>query len=81
MQEREERQNLKMGISLDSQVCVNCTYFYRHYVFNKSWGIYTPTYGGHCCYPRLKNRKIYDSCMDFQKGTPEDRYASYRERR
>lgn len=53
-------------------MCINCKHFHRHYV-HKGPPVYTvqwtPLNCGHCAYPRLKDRKAYDTCEHFeQKG-------------
>lgn len=49
----------------ETQVCVNCKHFFRHYT-EDGW----PFYMGHCVYPRLKNRLIYETCENFEKKAP-----------
>lgn len=59
----EEARELRyLGLKMESRVCANCCHFYRHYMKN---GL--PVFVGHCCYPRLKSRKVTDSCVHFER--------------
>ena len=42
-------------------VCANCRFFLRHYLVDGR-----PLECGHCTYPRLKDRKTYDYCDNFE---------------
>lgn len=44
-----------------TEACVNCVHFQQHYRKDGK-----PFYSGHCCYPRLKSRKVFDVCGNFQ---------------
>lgn len=53
----------------DIPFCINCAHFHRHYVvggppvFKVSM---VPLDCGHCAFPRMKERKAYDTCGRFQ---------------
>ena len=47
-------------------LCVNCEHYYQHYQQNGE-----PFASGHCCFPRLKLRKDYDTCEHFKQKNPE----------
>jgi hypothetical protein len=49
-------------ISPELPVCVNCRYFVRHYLRDGR-----PLECGHCVHPRIKNRKTYDYCSNFEQ--------------
>lgn len=56
----------------DVPLCINCEHFCQHYIrggppiFTIWW---CPLDCGHCIYPRLRDRKAYDTCKHFeQKG-------------
>ena len=55
-----------LGIEADTEVCANCEHFCRHYNYH---GILF--YEGHCVYPRIKNRKMTDTCDYFEKRKKE----------
>lgn len=50
----------RLGLEPGTQACINCAHFYQHY--NRDG---ERIYCGTCCYPRLKPRKVYDSCGRF----------------
>lgn len=57
----EEARDLKFyGIEKETQVCANCQHFRRHYDASGN-----PFFLGHCCYPQVKTRKIYENCVHF----------------
>lgn len=45
-------------------MCVNCVHFTRHYVQMLS-NKFIPIADGHCAYPRLKSRRVFDTCNHF----------------
>lgn len=49
--------------------CANCRHFRLHYVRlqDNLPEKYMPTAVGHCVYPRLKDRRAYDRCGDFER--------------
>ncbi len=56
-------------IGPETERCENCRHFCRHYVVvQPNPNVAVPTHCGHCVYPRVKNRKIYDVCQHFEKG-------------
>lgn len=57
-----------MGIEPQTKCCYNCQYYHQHY---GKWG--GEIFAGHCTYPRLKDRKPTDVCVDFRLA--EDRNA------
>lgn len=46
--------------------CCNCKHFCQLYQFSKSRG-YIPSTHGLCGYPRIKPRRIYDTCDKFER--------------
>lgn len=46
-----------------TEACANCEHFVMHY---RKDGY--PLYGGHCVYPRVKDRKVFDVCEHFQSA-------------
>lgn len=57
------------GIEESEQVCANCRNFYQHFVYSKNDRNYTAVNAGHCCYPRLKNRKPgSEGCEHFESA-------------
>lgn len=59
---REKIQYARWGIMLDTKACANCKHFYQHYT--KCGDLFV---SGHCCYPRMKPRKVWDTCERFQE--------------
>lgn len=49
------------NLTQDTQFCINCQHFYRHYQRNGR-----PFECGHCVYPRLKMRETYATCSHFE---------------
>ena len=50
------------SLQADTPMCINCKHFYRHYT----------EYGramecGHCAYARVKWKKTYDTCENFER--------------
>lgn len=62
------------GLSEESQNCANCKHFIQHFVLA---GIYpnqfVPCCSGTCSYPRIKRRKVYDTCVNFAHRNGEGR--------
>ena len=55
-------------IGPETECCENCRHFHRHYVVvQPNPNAAVPTNFGHCVYPRLKDRMIYDVCQHFEK--------------
>lgn len=52
---------MAMGIGPDTEVCYNCTHFHTHY--SKDGALIC---SGHCAYPRLKERRLWDTCGKFE---------------
>ena len=54
-----------------AELCTNCLHFYQHYIYstvpfkNSIYG-FSAIHDGHCCYPRVKNRKPTDTCKHFE---------------
>ena len=48
--------------------CENCKYFVQHYVSHEYRGStrMSKCGSGHCTYPRLKDRRLNDSCNNFK---------------
>lgn len=62
-----ERQEIYFHGSTDgAALCANCKHFYPHYLNTGVYG-YRPANSGHCCYPRLKLRRAYDTCEKFER--------------
>lgn len=59
---RERRDVYYYNLTPETPFCINCKHFIRHYMKH---GI--PYDCGHCCEPRLKNRRVYDTCEKFEK--------------
>jgi recombinational DNA repair protein (RecF pathway) len=55
----------KYGIGPETEACANCEHFYQHYIWTR-YG-YESIAAGHCVYPRVKSRKIYDCYEYFEK--------------
>lgn len=55
-----------LGIGPETQACYNCAHFHKHY--NEDMAI---LYKGQCSYPRMKFRRLDDTCIHFQnKSAP-----------
>lgn len=50
-----------LDVTLETECCANCEHFHQHY---RKDGF--PIFAGHCCYPRMKNRKPDDTCKHFK---------------
>ncbi len=57
----ERRSIFIHSLTPDTPMCVNCVHYYEHY--SKDGYRFSM---GHCCYPRLKPRRDYDTCEYFQ---------------
>lgn len=54
------------NLTEETPFCINCTHFYRHYLQSgKALDC------GHCVFPRVKDRKAYDTCEHFQNKYSE----------
>lgn len=64
---RERVHQYYWNLTPETPFCINCKHFHRHYVLG-SWhhGRYTPIDCGHCVFPRMKERKAYDTCEHFK---------------
>ncbi len=55
----------------DIPMCVNCKHFWQHYICkggpNDTAQWVVPLHCGHCIYPRVKDRKVYDVCEHFKQ--------------
>ena len=59
----------------EAALCINCRHFYRHYILEREEGhigYCRPIDCGHCSFPRLKERRAYDTCEHFQKKEGSD---------
>lgn len=56
--------------ALPAERCGSCEYFYRHYG-RSGRGRYAPLWCGHCVHPRLKNRRIEESCPNWSPKQPK----------
>ena len=55
-------------IGNDETVCANCMHFHQHYVADSSViGYCVPISMGHCDFPRMKDRRAYETCRNFEK--------------
>lgn len=59
--------NYDIGVPPEVTACYNCKYFVQHYTYNPTTNYVSKTYAGHCFYPRIKNRKVFDKCEKFEK--------------
>lgn len=52
----------------NESICANCKYYIEHYVKTpySPNTMFTSIDEGHCTYPRLKNRKAWNSCGYWQ---------------
>ncbi len=50
-----------LGVTPETECCANCEHFRQHY--DKDGGL---IFAGHCCYPRMKPRKPYNTCKHFR---------------
>ena len=60
----ERREIYYWAMSPEAPLCANCKHFHLHYVKDGILG-YRPANSGHCGYPRLKLRRVYDTCNYF----------------
>lgn len=57
-------------IGSKESVCANCAWFHQHYVLDSATRAYCiPISMGHCGYPRMKDRRAYETCKHFKKKT------------
>ena len=56
----------------EAPLCVNCRYFHKHYIRypwkEKDSAPYVEIDYGHCSYPRIKQKRQWDSCDHFEKA-------------
>lgn len=50
------------NLTPETRMCVNCAYYYQHYLKDGH-----RLCSGHCVHPRLKLRRDYDTCENFKK--------------
>lgn len=81
---------MEITILSDEKVCANCKHFRCHYVKcntnimfldseYEGRNKFIKTEHGHCCTPRMKNRKATDTCVHFEKiigGNGNDKKAN-----
>ena len=60
-------------------ICANCKHFYQHYIAVTPRHVY-PIHIGHCCFPRIKDRLVTDTCTRFEPGERAE-YAQERDKR
>ena len=60
-------------IGKDEEICANCKHYYPHYV--RSENGFQRLREGHCSYPRMKTRDIYQSCVHFALSEDEERFV------
>lgn len=60
-------------IGKDEKICANCKHYYPHYV--RSENGFQRLREGHCSYPRMKTRDIFQSCAYFAPGESEGRFV------
>ena len=58
---------MNITIPRDEPYCINCERFRLHYIQDSEifGGGYVPISMGHCIHPRVKNRRVTDSCELF----------------
>lgn len=61
MNVHERREAYYWNLTKETPLCINCKHFHQHYQRNGR-----PFNSGHCCFPRLKLRKDYDTCEHFE---------------
>lgn len=64
---RRERQEAFFYGMETGEVCKNCKHFYQHYVLNEREKCFEKIAVGHCVYPRMKDRKVFDTCDKFER--------------
>ncbi len=60
-------------IGKDEKICANCKHYYPHYV--RSENGFQRLREGHCSYPRMKTRDLYQSCANFAPGESEGKFV------
>lgn len=73
----ERREIYYFAMSPDAPQSANCKHFHLHYVPDGIRG-YRPANSGHCIYPRLKLRRVFDTCRYFN-GRKEEAHEQNRE--
>jgi len=58
----------QLGLEPNTEICLNCEHFHQHY--NKVGSAMWAMEYGHCSYPRMKIRKVTDSCVHFEQSDP-----------
>ncbi len=53
----------RLGLEPETPICLNCRHFHQHY--NKVGRVMLALECGHCSFPRLKYRKVTDTCEHF----------------
>ena len=49
------------------ELCCNCKHWIQHFVLIKGKVLmFTPTASGHCVFPKLKSRRMFESCKHFE---------------
>lgn len=60
-----------ISIGVKEHCCVNCRHFHLHYIKNDRTERYTPLCCGHCSFPRIKDRRVYNRCEHFAQRCEE----------
>lgn len=62
-----------LGLSEDSANCGNCQHFVQLYAKEQGYPTqFIPCYVGTCTCPRMKSRKVYDTCIHFERRQEEE---------
>ena len=74
MTDRERRRLYSLGATEEVDMCLNCVHFHRHYTRKLIEGVtrFTVTAWGHCDYPRIKIRKPYQLCEEYESRADND---------
>ena len=59
-----DNETLRLTLEQATQVCFHCTHFPQHYP--PRGNAVLALHCGHCCYPRMKDRQVTDTCQHFQ---------------
>lgn len=53
-------------IELNPQRCETCSHYIQHYTYQEYNKSFIKNYFGHCTYPQIKQRKLSDTCQNWQ---------------
>lgn len=66
--EEQERMNAHLHRRMDEPMCYGCRHYHQHYGMRREpcGKVYFEMATGHCSYPRIKTRRPWDICKNYE---------------